>query len=80
MGTPSHMAPKQASGKTVDVGPGTDIYALGAILYATLTAHPPFQGTTVLETRLQSSNSSLEISLANVAAIRPPGQMLRVGS
>jgi eukaryotic-like serine/threonine-protein kinase len=50
MGTPSYMAPEQAWGQTHQIGPLTDLYSLGAILYEMLVGRPPFQGASALET------------------------------
>jgi serine/threonine-protein kinase len=65
LGTPSYMAPEQAEGKTKEIGPPADIYALGAVLYDLLTGRPPFRGVSLWDT----------VSQVKTKEVVPPRQL-----
>lgn len=55
IGTPTYMSPEQVKGRNIDAR--TDVYALGCIMFETLTGKPPFSATTALELLSKKSTS-----------------------
>jgi len=52
LGTPGYMSPEQAAGQRGEISPATDVYSLGALLYAMLTGRAPFQAASAVDTVL----------------------------
>jgi tetratricopeptide (TPR) repeat protein len=54
LGTPAYLSPEQAAGRWDLVGPASDVFGLGATLYALLTGQVPFRGRDLDETLLKA--------------------------
>ncbi|QDU37123.1 Serine/threonine-protein kinase PrkC [Maioricimonas rarisocia] len=87
VGTPGYMAPEQALGNRGEVSPATDIYSLGAILYATLTGRAPFQSASPVDTvlmvleqeppppRLLNPNADPDLEMIALKALQKPADL-----
>ena len=70
-GTPNYMAPEQASGQVESIGPATDVFGLGAILYFLLTKSSPYPGKQLSPVLRQACAANFDRSLLDRPEIPP---------
>jgi serine/threonine-protein kinase len=87
LGTPSYMAPEQAAGTRGEIGPASDVYSLGTILYAMLTGRPPFQAASPVDTvllvleqeplppRLINATADRDLEMIALMALQKPPEL-----
>lgn len=87
IGTPSYMSPEQAAGARGEIGPASDIYSLGSILYHMLTGRPPFQGASAMDTlmmvldqdpitpRILNRNANRELEMIALRCLQKPPEL-----
>ena len=87
LGTPGYMAPEQAVGSRGEVDAATDVYSLGAVLYAMLTGHAPFQAASPLDVvlmvleqdppppRLVNSKADPDLEMIALKALQKPADL-----
>ncbi len=87
LGTPSYMAPEQAAGTRGQIGPASDVYSLGTILYAMLTGRPPFQAASPVDTvlmvleqdplppRLLNAKADRDLEMIALMALQKPPEL-----
>ena len=72
MGSPSYMSPEQAAGQISKVDQRSDVYSLGALLYALLTGRPPYKGETAVMTVRMVLDTPVPAPTMFNPAIPPP--------
>ena len=79
MGTPQYMSPEQAQGRVDELDERSDIYSLGAILYAILTLRPPVEGKTAQEVLEKVRSGQITAPMALKTGSRTKGKALEKG-
>ncbi|MFA5623989.1 MAG: protein kinase [Bradymonadales bacterium] len=73
LGSPYYMAPEQSRGVNSQVGPGTDIYSVGIVLYEILCGEVPFKGESDIETILMHIEDDFPALNTREGQTIPPG-------
>ena len=78
-GTPAYMAPEMATGPIKKIGPHSDIYLLGAMLFEIITGKPPHAGKNAMKCLMAAARNQIrEVDEAKVNEIDPTGELLAI--
>lgn len=71
VGTPSYMSPEQARADESAMGPATDVYSIGAILYELITGRPPFRAQSSASTVVQLLHQDVVLPSSLIKNVNP---------